>query len=106
MDDDRGRRDDAIARLDGIVATLQAEGRPAAGPFTAFRDMRKMLADPGYGDAEVLAEARDWFLSLYRGGRNFSDFYLERDESQERVRVNRAFLAEIDALRAILVIGS
>ncbi|MGK5683098.1 hypothetical protein [Actinoplanes sp. URMC 104] len=102
MSDHRVRVDEARAVAQQLSELLLAEGR---GAYVWQQRMRQIAADLSVtdaGDAEMLQAARDRFRSLYAGGRNFSDYYIHRDDEAERIAVNDRLEHLVDRLRTLL----
>ncbi|MCO8277510.1 hypothetical protein M1L60_43725 [Actinoplanes sp. TRM 88003] len=81
---------------------LIAEGRSAFVWQQLMRQIAADLAVPDATDEERLGSAQERFRSLYRGGRNFSDFYLDRDDEAERIAANQHLDDLVGRLRSQL----
>ncbi|GLY02109.1 hypothetical protein [Actinoplanes sp. NBRC 101535] len=73
--------------------------------------MRLVVADLSVTDAsgeEILGAARERLAGLYYGARNFGDFYLareDREDREEQVAANRHLAALVKELRALVGFG-
>lgn len=72
---------------------LLAEGR---GAYVWQQRMRQIA------EAGDLPAAQERFRSLYAGGRNFTDFYLHRDDPAERIAANEHLESLVDRLRSLV----
>jgi hypothetical protein len=102
IDHGRARIEDArtiAAELAGLIA---GEGRHGLVWQQRLQQVAANLSVTDATDDEVLAAARERFDSMYAGGRNFSDFYLDRDDPAERVAANERFSALVQQLRDLL----
>jgi hypothetical protein len=87
------------AELAGLIA---GEGPSGLVWQQRMRQIAADLAVRDAPDADVLAAARERFDSLYRGGRDFSDFYLRRTDEGERIAANQHLARLVEQLRGLL----
>lgn len=76
---------EAFAHLDGLV---YAEGYLATPWILRIRTALDYLFDVETDDLEAIGQAHRIFLDMHRGGRNFSDFFLWREDDAARRLAN------------------
>jgi hypothetical protein len=77
---------DAFAHLDRLV---ELEGYAATPWLLRIRTALDYLLDVETDDLEAVRRARRIFLDMHAGGRNFSDFFLWREDDAGRRRANQ-----------------
>lgn len=86
---------DAVGRL---IEMVRSQGPGHQTWYLMLLDIRDVLASPA-SDEDALRDAGEMFAALYRGPRNFSDFYLEAKDEATRIRKNQQLENAIRALR-------
>lgn len=77
---------------------VKSQGRQYQTWYLMLLDIRDVLASSA-PDEEALRDAGEMFAVLYRGGRNFSDFYIHDEDPAELVRKNQELGNAVQALK-------
>ena len=88
----------ALGLLTRLSETVLRERGDGAVWNRYFLDMRTVLGMEDRPAEDRLGEAAEIFDSMYKGPRNFTDFYLHRDDPHERVAANEQFSALVAEL--------
>jgi len=84
-----------LTQLSEIVVRERGNG---AAWYRYLLDMRTVLEMEDRPAKDRLDEAAEILDSMYKGPRNFTDFYLHRDDPHERVTANERFSALVAEL--------
>lgn len=95
-------RETASAAVVELMKIVSSVGYGAEVWYRDLSDIRDVIADPERSDEIALSDASEMFDSLYDGPRNFSDFYIWRDEEAERSAANQRLEAVVSDLKRIL----
>lgn len=91
----RAAATDAVGKL---IEAVRSQGPGGQAWYLMLLDIRDVLASPA-SDEDALRDAGEMFASLYRGPRNFSDFYLEDKDEATRIRKNKELGNTVRALK-------
>ncbi|MEV4628234.1 hypothetical protein AB0J90_18350 [Micromonospora sp. NPDC049523] len=93
---------EALRRLHDLV---YPEGHEASRWVQLIRAAQAVAASPDVLDLDALQEVRSIYRSMYGGGRNFSDFFLWREDFQDRLIANEELKSAKDELERVLDIN-
>jgi hypothetical protein len=99
--DARSRRATAVAAAGRLAEAVKLGGPSAQVWYRKLLDIRDVLGSP-VSDEEALGEAVVMFGALYEGPRNFSDFYIWREDEAARIRENKQIEDDVRTLRESL----
>ena len=100
--DARSRRATAVAAAGRLTGTVKLGGDPSAQAwYVMLLDIRDVLGSPA-SDEQALEEAAAMFRELYKTPRNFSDFYIWREDEVTRIRENEQFDNDVRTLQESL----
>ncbi|GII23510.1 hypothetical protein [Planosporangium mesophilum] len=91
-----------VPRLADIVVREGYDGLPW---YHRFRGIGAVLSESDRPATERLREAAELLSEMYRGGRNFSDFYIPRQDWQSQKAANEKMSSLVSELRALLCVG-
>lgn len=99
--DARSRRATAAAAADRLIEAVKLGAPGGQAWYLMLLDIRDVLRAPG-DDQEALRNAAAMFAALYKGPRNFSDFYVWRDDEAERIAENNKIEDDVRTIRESL----
>jgi len=95
------RREAASAAVRQLIEMVTSHGPGAEVWYRKLLDIRDVLGST-MPDQEALRVAAAMFDSLYAGPRNFSDFYIWREDESARIRENQKVEDAVRTLRECL----
>ena len=73
-----------------LVVILENEGEK--NWIRGIRAINNTLSEDNMNSEDAkIQEARQIYQSMYRGAGSFSDYYIQRDDSTERIMINERF---------------
>lgn len=93
-----GRRSAAADAVSQLAEMVRSQGPSYQTWYLMLLDIRDVLASSA-SDEEALRDAGEMFAVLYRGPRNFSDFYIADEDKTIQARKNVELGDAVQALK-------
>jgi hypothetical protein len=80
------RREKLLAAFDHLASLVEPEGYGAVVWLLKFQTAQDILSDTGIDDDAAIGAVLDLYRRMHRGGRNFGDFFLWREDGRVAAR--------------------